>query len=79
MKAYEGILEVFQAQGDGIHLIKSDIEEIKGHVVAHTVWRKEIGEGLSQIANIHSLFMGHFSNLSETYFLTCSASSTTCW
>lgn len=66
---YEGIPEVLQTQGDDINLIISDIADIKSHVIAHTIWRKDIDECLShilvireQVADIHSLFMAHFSS-----------------
>lgn len=62
---YEGIPKVLQAQWDDIDIIKCDIIEIKSHVIAHTIWRKEIGERLSNIVNIHSMFMGHLSNPSD--------------
>lgn len=66
-KVYEGVQEVLEAQGDKIDTTKSDLVEIKSHVITQTVWKKDIDEQLSHIpmirdqaADIHVLFMAHF-------------------
>lgn len=42
--------EVLEAQGDAIDTTKSEVAEFKRHVIAQTIWRKDIDEELSLFA-----------------------------
>lgn len=71
-KLYKNVLEVLKAQGDDIEMIKSEVAEIKAHVIVQTIWRKDINANLAhiliirdQVANMHALFMAYFYSLAD--------------